>query len=63
MKTTVQADAAYKRSPGLPAWLVAAAPLLAWLIVFVIVPTTMLVLLSFGEQKGPRDDPLYADAR
>jgi spermidine/putrescine transport system permease protein len=50
-KAAVQADAAYKRSPGLPAWLVL-APLLAWLILFVIVPATMLVLLSFGEQKG-----------
>ncbi len=49
--TTVRAETAYKRSPGLPAWLVL-APLLAWLILFVIVPTTMLVLLSFGEQKG-----------
>jgi spermidine/putrescine transport system permease protein len=28
------------------------APLLAWLILFVIVPTIMLVLLSLGEQKG-----------
>jgi spermidine/putrescine transport system permease protein len=27
-------------------------PLLAWLILFVIVPTIMLVLLSLGEQKG-----------
>ncbi len=33
------------------AWLVL-APLLAWLILFVIVPTVMLVLLSLGEQKG-----------
>ena len=49
--TAIRADAAYKRSPGLPAWLVL-APLLAWLIVFVVVPTIMLVLLSFGEQKG-----------
>ena len=49
--TAVRADTAYKRRPGLVAWLVL-APLLAWLIVFVVVPTIMLILLSFGEQKG-----------
>ena len=46
-----QALAVFKRRPGLVAWLVL-APLLAWLILFVIVPTIMLVLLSLGEQKG-----------
>jgi spermidine/putrescine transport system permease protein len=46
-----QAVAVFKRRPGLVAWLVL-APLLAWLILFVIVPTIMLVLLSLGEQKG-----------
>lgn len=46
-----QAAAIFKRRPGLVAWLVL-APLLAWLILFVIVPTIMLVLLSLGEQKG-----------
>jgi spermidine/putrescine transport system permease protein len=46
-----QALAVFKRRPGLVAWLVL-APLLAWLILFVIVPTVMLVLLSLGEQKG-----------
>lgn len=50
-KAAAQADAAYKRSPGLPAWLVL-APLLIWLVLFVVVPTIMLILLSFGEQKG-----------
>jgi ABC-type sugar transport system permease subunit len=49
--TLVQVDAAFKRRPGLPAWLVL-APLLIWLIVFVVVPTIMLVVLSLGEQKG-----------
>jgi spermidine/putrescine transport system permease protein len=46
-----QAVTVFKRRPGLVAWLVL-APLLAWLILFVIVPTIMLVLLSLGEQKG-----------
>jgi spermidine/putrescine transport system permease protein len=41
----------YKRPAGLVAW-VSLAPLLAWLAVFVIVPTVMLIMLSFGEQKG-----------
>ncbi len=41
----------YRRKPGLMAWLVL-LPLLAWLILFVIVPTVMLVVLSFGEQSG-----------
>ncbi|MGA7395731.1 MAG: hypothetical protein WBW78_24020, partial [Terrimicrobiaceae bacterium] len=49
--TAARADTVYKRRPGLSAWLVL-APLLAWLIVFVVIPTIMLVLLSFGEQKG-----------
>jgi spermidine/putrescine transport system permease protein len=46
-----QTPAVFKRRPGLAAWLVL-APLLVWLILFVIVPTIMLVLLSLGEQKG-----------
>ena len=46
-----QAAVVFKRRPGLVAWLVL-APLLAWLILFVVVPTIMLVLLSLGEQKG-----------
>ena len=41
----------FQKRPSLGAWLVL-APLLAWLILFVIVPTIMLVLLSLGEQKG-----------
>jgi spermidine/putrescine transport system permease protein len=44
-------EVAYKRRPGLFAWL-ALAPLLAWLLIFVVIPTVMLVLLSLGEQKG-----------
>ncbi len=40
-----------KRQPGLVAWLVL-VPLLLWLVLFVIAPTLMLVVLSFGEQKG-----------
>ncbi|MEI6337172.1 MAG: ABC transporter permease [Verrucomicrobiota bacterium] len=48
----VAADASsFQRKPGLMAWLVL-LPLLAWLVIFVVVPTVMLVLLSFGEQKG-----------
>jgi len=48
----VAADASsFKRKPGLMAWLVL-LPLLAWLVIFVVVPTVMLVFLSFGEQKG-----------
>jgi spermidine/putrescine transport system permease protein len=46
-----QTAAVFKRRPSLRAWLVL-APLLAWLILFVVVPTVMLVLLSLGEQKG-----------
>jgi spermidine/putrescine transport system permease protein len=49
--TSVQVGAVFKRPPGLSAWLVL-APLLIWLIVFVIVPTIMLVVLSLGEQRG-----------
>lgn len=49
--TVKQADAAHQRHPTVLAWLVF-APLLAWLVAFVVVPTIMLVLLSFGEQKG-----------
>lgn len=49
--TVKQAGAAHQRHPNVLAWLVF-APLLAWLVAFVVVPTIMLVLLSFGEQKG-----------
>ena len=49
--TVKQADAAHQRHPNVLAWLVF-APLLAWLVAFVVVPTIVLVLLSFGEQKG-----------
>jgi spermidine/putrescine transport system permease protein len=49
--TPGQVAAVCKRQPGLAAWLVL-APLLAWLLLFVIVPTIMLVLLSVGEQRG-----------
>lgn len=38
-----------KRQPGLMAWLVL-LPLLAWLVIFVIVPTIMLVCVSFAER-------------
>ncbi len=38
-----------KRQPGLMAWLVL-LPLLAWLIIFVVVPTIMLVCVSFAER-------------
>ncbi len=47
----VTGAAAYRRRPGLMAWLVL-TPLLLWLVLFVVVPTIMLVALSFGEQKG-----------
>jgi spermidine/putrescine transport system permease protein len=49
---TLEAGAsAHRRKPGLLAWLTL-APLLAWLVLFVIVPTVMLVVLSFGTQSG-----------
>ncbi len=47
---TVAADASsYQRKPGLMAWLVL-APLLIWLVLFVIVPTVMLICVSFAER-------------
>jgi spermidine/putrescine transport system permease protein len=50
--TVAHADAvARRRRPSVLAWLVF-APLLGWLIAFVVIPTIMLVLLSLGEQKG-----------
>ena len=57
-------DIAADRSPAFRgsrvclAWLML-APLLAWLILFVIVPTIMLVVLSLGEQKGAGIDPFH----
>lgn len=39
----------YTRRPGLGAWLFM-SPLLLWLLLFVIVPTVMIVLLSFAER-------------
>jgi spermidine/putrescine transport system permease protein len=39
----------YRRPPNLVAWLVL-MPLLAWLFLFVIVPTVMLVVVSFAER-------------
>ncbi|MBU6182113.1 MAG: ABC transporter permease [Verrucomicrobia bacterium] len=39
----------YRRAPGLFAWLVL-APLLAWLVLFVVAPTVMLVAVSFAER-------------
>lgn len=41
----------FRRKPGLLAWLVF-APLAIWLLLFVILPTGMLVALSFAEQRG-----------
>jgi spermidine/putrescine transport system permease protein len=41
----------FRRKPGLLAWLVF-APLAIWLLLFVILPTGMLVALSFGKQSG-----------
>jgi spermidine/putrescine transport system permease protein len=41
----------YKRRPGLMAWLTF-LPLAGWLLLFVIIPTIMLVSLSFAQQKG-----------
>jgi len=40
---------AFRRKPGLVAWLVL-LPLLAWLVLFIVVPTVMLVLVSFAER-------------
>ena len=39
----------FKRKPGLMAWLVL-LPLLVWLVLFVVVPTVMLVGVSFSER-------------
>lgn len=39
----------FRRAPGLMAWLVM-GPLLAWLILFIVVPTVMLVVVSFAER-------------
>jgi spermidine/putrescine transport system permease protein len=39
----------FRRKPGLAAWLVL-APLLIWLVLFVVVPTIMLVVVSFAER-------------
>jgi spermidine/putrescine transport system permease protein len=44
-------SAGFRRKPGLLAWLVF-APLAIWLVLFVILPTGMLVALSFAEQRG-----------
>ncbi len=41
----------FRRKPSLLAWLVF-APLAIWLLLFVILPTGMLVALSFAEQRG-----------
>jgi spermidine/putrescine transport system permease protein len=40
---------AFRRRPGLAAWLVM-APLLAWLILFIVIPTVMLVVVSFTQR-------------
>lgn len=47
----VTVEGAYRRRPGLLAWLLF-APLGIWLILFVVLPTGMLVALSFAEQRG-----------
>lgn len=39
----------FRRQPGLAAWLVL-LPLLAWLVLFIVVPTIMLVVVSFAER-------------
>lgn len=39
----------FRRKPGLAAWLVL-SPLLAWLALFIVVPTIMLVVVSFAER-------------
>lgn len=39
----------FRRRPGLAAWLVL-GPLLAWLVLFIVVPTIMLVVVSFAER-------------
>lgn len=41
--------ASYRRKPGLVAWLVL-APLLIWLVLFIVIPTAMLVMVSFAER-------------
>jgi spermidine/putrescine transport system permease protein len=49
---TIPAPGGFRRTPGLVAWLVL-LPLLAWLFLFVIAPTAMLVVVSFADR-----DPL-----
>jgi len=44
-------DGVVRRRPGLRAWLVM-LPLVLWLAAFVVLPSLMLVALSFAEQKG-----------
>ncbi|MFZ4776717.1 MAG: ABC transporter permease [Terrimicrobiaceae bacterium] len=41
----------FRRKPSLAAWLVM-LPLLAWLFLFIIVPTIMLVVVSFADRDG-----------
>lgn len=41
----------FRRKPGLVAWLVL-LPLLVWLVLFIIVPTVMLVVVSFAGRDG-----------
>lgn len=46
---TVADSKGFRRKPGLLAWLVL-APLLVWLVLFIVVPTIMLVVVSFAER-------------
>ena len=48
---SLNAKIADQRPAGVLAW-VTIAPLFAWLALFVVVPTAMLIVMSFGEQKG-----------
>src|SRR4051812_9772022 len=47
--TTVTAPAAAQRAPGLPGWLLL-SPLLAWIALFVVAPTAIMLVYSFGRR-------------
>jgi len=48
------------RAPGLQGWMLL-SPLLLWLAIFVIVPTAILIVYSFGTSRGPaRVDPNFS---
>ncbi len=48
-RTAAAGNSSLKRRPGVGAWLFL-APLLLWLVLFVVVPTLLLVVMSFAER-------------